>query len=225
MNKTRLIALTIALGLVAVSAIAWFAGLSPRLALATDLNERAADLETANATLLARNKDLQDEAQALPELADEVTGLLSAVPRTADLPAILQEYPAAAKQAGLADEALTNLSTGLPQIVDAAGSGATELNLEFATIQTSVDVEGSPTNTLRFLANVQSMGRALLVSSTTFSQVLANENAGDETGGQVNISGSMFVLNSPLPDLVARAEAALEALEELESSTAASQPS
>lgn len=212
MRKTTIIALSVSSGLALFSIAVWFLAIGPRFATVAEVRGETADLEVANASLAARNAKLQRQADNLPALAQDVESLLAAVPRTADLPVILEEYPQAVLDADLPLEALMNLSTGLPQVVESGEEGDASLGLRFATIQTSIDVDGDLPNALRFIDNVQGLGRAVLISSTTFSLTPAASEG--DAGGQVNISGEMFSLESPLPDLVAQATAALQSLDE-----------
>lgn len=212
MRKTTVVALSVVFGLVVLGVTVWMLVIGPRFATVAEVRQETADLEVANASLAARNAKLQRQAEELPALAQEVETLLAAVPRTADLPVILEEYPQAVLDADLPIEALLNLSTGLPQVVESGEEQGSDLGLRFATIQTSIDVDGDLPNALRFIDNVQGLGRAVLISNTTFS-VTPTTTEGDESG-QLNISGEMFSLDSPLPDLVAQATAALRSLDE-----------
>lgn len=211
MSKATAIGLSVLAGLTIFALGLWFLVLGPRFDTVAEVRQETADLEIANASLAARNAKMQRQAQELPALARDVETLLAAVPRTADLPVILEEYPQAVLDAGLPIESLVNLSTGLPQVVESEEDADNDLGLRFATIQTSVDVDGDLSNALQFMDNVQELGRALLISSSTFA--ITPTSTDGNTGGQLNISGSMFALDSPLPDLITQAQNALESLD------------
>lgn len=222
MTKVRLtLALALA-SIMAFSAIAWLTVLSPRLSKADEISTRAADLELANLTLLRRQRDLLDQARSLPETAQQASDLFAAVPQTADLPVVLDQITQAAATAGIPDSGVTAVNASTPMPVTEAANG-TETQVDLADLRLDVAVEGSADQVLTFLREVQSLERAFLVESISLAagsvpgsdtNIEADPNDRGASDQAVTVTGRLFVLQSPLPNLVRNAEAIVaEALE------------
>lgn len=208
-GRVRLVLIGAVLVVVAASAVLWFTVLSPRLATASDLQEQATQMQTANLSLRNQYNQALDQVAAAPEAAAEAQVLFARMPQTAELPTILEQITAAATDAGISPNAVTTLTTGIPAPVTgsgetAAGSG-TSINL--ATMEIGVTAEGTRRQVLDFLDNLQALDRSLLVTSTVDSAVIQAE--GGATGPDqesMQVGGRMFVLETKLPDLVATVE-------------------
>ncbi len=187
-----------------LAAIAWFVVLSPRLAEASDLAARADQMQTANLTMLNQYNRALDQAAQAPQAAADAQVLFAKMPQTAELPAVLDQITQAATSAGIDPSAVSTLTTGIPVPAKAAGDDPTAKDatgVQLAQMQIGVTAEGTRPQVLAFLTNLQALDRALLVNSTQVSIVPEVDGGG---GLQtVQVGGSMFALQSKLPDLVA----------------------
>lgn len=216
-GKVRLAQIIGIVAVLAVAAIAWFAVLSPRLATASELQEQAETLQTANLALRNQYNQALDQAEAAPAAAAEAQVLFAKMPQSAELPAVLDQITNAAVAAGIDPNAVTTLTTALPVPVttqsdaarNSAGSAGSEApkGVQIATMDINVTAEGTREQVLAFLDNLQGLDRALLVTATTDTAVVKELG---QTGGpdleSMQVVGQMFVLESKLPDLVATVE-------------------
>lgn len=217
LGTVRLAQVGAVLAVIAVAAIAWFAVLSPRLSTASLLREQATALETANLSLRSQYNQALAQAEAAPAAAAEAQVLFARMPRTADLPTLIEQITAAATSAGIPVNAVTTLTTGIPVPVTAAAgasqtqSGAADApapaGVKLATMDIGVTAEGTREQVLAFLDNLQELDRSLLVTSTIDSAVDDPEaGSGGPERESMQVGGQMFVLDSKLPDLVATVE-------------------
>lgn len=203
MSRIRLTTILTLVGLAAVAAALWFLILSPRMSEAGEINARTADMEVQNLTLMTRYNNAMDQVRRAPEAAAEAQKLFAQMPQTAELPAVLDQITAAAVDAGIDESGVSNLSTGIPEPVQAGEGGVS--GVQIATMAIGVDASGSQEADLAFLDNLQSLERALLVNQTSTSLQVAEEKKG-LPDSDLRVGGSMFVLQSQLPDLVAKVD-------------------
>ena len=191
--------------ILAVVAVLWFVVLSPRLSKASELNAQAAQLQTANLQLRNQYNASLDLAAEAPQAAAEAQALFARMPQQADLPAVLDQIAAAATAAGIKPQDIQTVNASLPNPVGA--TGADPAGIKLAQLQLSVTALSKRQQSLGFLDNLQALDRALLVTSTQITDATGADaqagKGGDET---VQVAGSMFVLQSQLPDLVAKVE-------------------
>ena len=196
---------TVIVGIVALAVLAlvsWFFVLSPRLSQAADLQAEAEQLSMANLTLRNQyNRDVGLVTQA-PAAARDAQALFETMPQQADLPAVLEQITAAALDAGIKPADVGLISTTVPQPVKVAkGDDSVPTGVALATMNTSISAVGTHEQVLAFIQNLQELNRAFLITGTSF------ETAPDPTTGKteesVRLEGTMFVLASRLPDLVA----------------------
>jgi Tfp pilus assembly protein PilO len=191
--------------LLAVVAILWFVLLSPRLSKAAELNSQAAQLQTANLQLRNQYNKALDLAAQAPQAAADAQALFARMPRQAELPEVLDQITAAATAAGIKPQNVQTVNASIPNPVSAAGTDPTGINL--AQLELSVTALGKRDQSLGFLDNLQALDRALLVTSTQVTDAAtADAQPGKGADETVQVTGSMFVLQSPLPDLVATVE-------------------
>jgi len=67
----------------------------------------------------------------------------------------------------------------------------------------SITATGSSAALYRFLGNLEALDRSLLIESTQVSDAAGTTGGGQAVDSSLQVSGSMFVLESRLPDLVA----------------------
>lgn len=210
MSRVRLSMIGAVLLVVVVAALLWFFLLSPRMSEASTLTEQATQLETANLSLQRQYTDSLAQAEQAPQAAAEAQALFAQMPQTAELPSVLDQITQAAVDAGIDPNAIPSLTTGIPVPVsgtrDAATTETPATGIQLAKMDIGVSADGSQEQNLRFLDNLQGLDRVLLVTQTQTSQAAAVGDTAAELE-TVQVSGSMFVLQSKLPDLVAEVEA------------------
>jgi Tfp pilus assembly protein PilO len=206
---TRLSRVTIAragyiLIFVIVAAVVWFGVLAPRIATASALQTQAADIELANLRLLKDLNATRDRLRNAPAAAQQAQELLERMPQTAQLPEVLDQITEAAIDAGIAPNAVSSLSTGIPvPIADPTGLPP---EVQLAQMPVSITATGSAASLYRFLGNLEALDRSLLIASTQIADAAGTTGDGGEAASTLQVSGSMFVLESRLPDLVATVE-------------------
>lgn len=200
-GRVRLTAVIAIVGVLAVAIAAWFLVLSPRLAEASRLQEQATQLQTANLSLLNQQNQVREQVEQAPAAAAQAQRLFETMPQEADLPRVIEQITQAAVDAGIDEAALQTVNTTLPAPVAAPGA-ADATGVDLASLILQVTATGKRDQALRFIENLQALDRALLVTSTSL-------NAGAQEDGPdqiVQVEGSLFVLQSQLPDLVAEVE-------------------
>jgi len=201
MSRVTLARLGMVLIFVIVAVVVWFAVLSPRMATASSLQTQTADTELANLRLTAELNATRDRLRNAPAAAQQAQTLLERMPQTAELPEVLDQITAAAIDAGIAPNAISSLSTGIPvPIADPAGLPP---EVKLAQMPVSITATGSSAALYRFLGNLETLDRSLLIESTQVSDAAGTTGGGQAVDSSLQVSGSMFVLESRLPDLVA----------------------
>ncbi len=214
-NPVRLTQVGTILVLIVLTIVGWLLVLMPRWATTEDLEARAADLELGQLTLTRRERDLNTLAQALPATAASAQELFSAMPQTAELPALLNQLTSAATDAGIPAERIEVINTGIPEsavaqlettaegtAAGATADSATRPDIQLATMRIDMTVIGTGAELDRFITNMQNLERSFVIEDIT---VVAGGLA-DEGQESLTIAGTMFVLESPLPDLITEAE-------------------
>ncbi len=218
MTRVRLSVVGAILLVAITGALLWFFVLSPRLSEASDLSAQATQLQTINLSLQKQYNQALDQAEQAPQAAADAQALFAKMPQTADLPTVLDQITTAAVDAGISANAVSSLTTGIPvPVTGTQGAAVTEqpaTGVQLARMDVGVSTAGAPVQVLAFLDNLQLLDRALLVKSTVTSQV---SQVTDEPAAElenVQVGGSMFVLQSKLPDLVAEVESLIAQAEQ-----------
>ncbi len=188
---------------IVLALISWFMVLAPRAEQATSLTTQAEDTDLRNLALMKQLRQTKDELQDAPAVAQRAQELLAQMPQTADLPAVLDQITAAAVEAGIDPNEVSTISTGIPTPVTETGLPA---DVQLAQMSVSLTATGSRQQVYDFLDNLQSLDRSLLVNSTQVSQPTDLEA---QTNVTLQVVGTMFVLQSALPDLVAQVDTLL----------------
>jgi Tfp pilus assembly protein PilO len=209
MSRVRLTLIAAIVAVLAIAAILWFFVLSPRMAEASQLTADAEQLQTVNVSLQHQYAESLKQAEEAPQAAAEAQALFAKMPQTAELPTVLDQITQAAVDAGIDPNAIPSLTTGIPLPVSGTANAATTeqsaTGVQLAKMDIGVSADGTHEQVLTFLDNLQSLDRVLLVTSTQTS--LAGLIDGTPDLETVQVSGSMFVLQSKLPDLVAEVDA------------------
>jgi Tfp pilus assembly protein PilO len=201
-NRVRTVAILGVMGIVALTALAWFLVLSPRLSQADEVAAQVEQVETGNLQLRNRVNQARAQVEQAPAAAAEAQRLFETMPRAAQLPTVLRQITDAAQDAGIGPTAISVISTTVPMAagpVSAEGSSGVSI----AEMDIAMTVSGERVNLLGFLDNLQALDRAFLITSTQVSSAARDDAGGSES---LQLRGTMFVLRSELPDLVAQVE-------------------
>ena len=215
-HRTRNTVLLCGLALLALAAAGWFFFLSPRLAEADSVRAEASQVEAANLQLQNRYNQTLHQTSSATQAATEAQALFSTMPEEADLPAVLTQISDAAKAAGIKAQDINVISTSVPKDLTAdprkvkdstSATAATQQGASLAQMDISLTVNGERAQLLQFLTNLQALDRAVLVTSSELTSTVVLDKAGhDLKQDSLKVTGSMFVLQSKLPDLVANVQ-------------------
>lgn len=208
-DRVRLAVIGAVALVLAVAIAAWFLILSPRIETTAELEQEAEQVRVSNNALTVRLAKIEQLAAEAPMRAQEAQTLFAQMPETAELPEVLTQISDAATAAGIRPDGITLITASIPvSVSDPTASGASDtagaassLGVRLATMTIDVTVTGRPPQLQQFLTNLQTMDRTVLVNST--AQTAATTDA-DESS--LTVRGTMFVLESSLPDLVANAQ-------------------
>lgn len=203
-----------------VAAGAWFGALSPRISEAASLTDQTVSVRSATTAQQAQLHKLQDMAAHSEADAARAQELFASMPKQADLPEVLDAISAAASRAGIGAAGVQSITPGVPiplQAVasnsaptDAAAAAAAQaLGVHIAKLDLSVTVVGTRDQLLEFIDQLDGLDRAFLVNGT----VLTSSPTGDAQES-LNVTGTMFVLQSFLPDLVEQVRLLVAATEQ-----------
>lgn len=225
-NPVRLATIAAIVIVALISALLWALVMTPRLSRAGALDAETAQLGLANVSALRQERQIQMLADQAPELARQAQDLYSRMPQTAELPIVLQQITKAATDAGVRPADITVLNTGIPEsVVDekhpepgSAGAAAEAVGVKLATMSIEVTVSGTSSQLLGFLDNLQSLDRAVLVTETDFATSV--DATSTKPTQSLTVRGTMFVLESRLPDLVTNAQRVIDEARARAASTA-----
>ena len=175
----------------------------------SDIAAQSDQMGVSNATLQARYHSSVKQAADAPALAAQAQAEFSKMPQSADLPAVITQLTDAARSAGVTADNIEVISTGLPLPVVTAGAdpaAAPANGVNLARMDVSMSVSGTPDQMLAFTENLLELDRALLLTSTNLTW---DRQPDKPLQAIMQMQGSMFVLQSKLPDLVAQVKALL----------------
>lgn len=208
-DPVRITQIGVVLGLVLLTLLGWLFVLSPRFETAGALEARAADLELGQINLTRRERDLLELAANLPATAEEAQRLFSAMPQTAELPVLLNQLTSAATKAGIPANRIEVINTAIPESVETASDeGSAPADVRLATMRVDMTVVGSPAELTTFVAAMEELERSFVITDVTM--VAGGVRDSDED--TLTLAGTMFVLESPLPDLIEQAESVAAAV-------------
>jgi Tfp pilus assembly protein PilO len=207
MMNLRSVAATKILGgvaLLAIAAAGWLVVLSPQTSELADIRTRIETTREQNATLRQQLVQLEAQRKQLPATRATAHALAALFPPTADQPTLFKAVTAAATQAGIPADDVTELSAEAPVAGTSGGADkaqlpgqATESDLAGQTV--TVTVQGDYDQIQRLAENLEDLPRAYLMSSLTLG---AGADAGTYTA---TITGRMFVMPAaPDPSTVRR---------------------
>jgi type IV pilus assembly protein PilO len=214
--------------LLVFAAISWFLVLSPRIANATDIAAQAEQVDSATTAMQGRYRQTVEQAASATQAAADAQALFESMPQQAELPDVLLRIIDAASRAGIGANQISVINASVPRSLtgdettgadpeSAAGAAAKGLGVELAQLDIDVTVNGDRASLLAFLDNLQGLDRAVLVTATGLTDLSQPANGGPENAptasgaGQIlDVTGSMFVLQSKLPDLVAAVQKVID---------------
>ncbi|MHB1212395.1 MAG: hypothetical protein ACYC0W_09060, partial [Candidatus Nanopelagicales bacterium] len=210
------------LALAGLAAVAWFLVLSPRLAAAAEIAAQVEQVDFSTAQMQNRYRQAVDQARTATAAAAQAQALFETMPQEAELPEVLIQVIDAAARAGIDADQISVINTSVPRAImgdpalatdpqTPAGVAARDLGVALAQLDLDVTATGSRDSLMRFLDNVQGLDRAMLITSTGLVSVNQPGQDGGPDGPasglqSLDLTGSMFVLQSTLPDLVATVE-------------------
>lgn len=210
MTKLRQLWLLTAVGALAVVGIGYFVLVSPKASKASSLRAEAQQQVDANARLRGQIAQLNKQKKDLPKQQAELEKFAAKIPNNPALPSLVRALSDAAENSGVD---LVSMSPATPVLVQPAVGGTTTAAtasaaepLTLAQIPISVQVDGTYSQVSQFLAEVEGMTRAFLVSGITMKEaplkVQDPSGAGaDEYSGvlRVQLTGSMFMTAKVAP--------------------------
>lgn len=187
----------------------WLVILSPRISTSVELKQQAIEVEQSNLLLAQRNREMLVMAKTAPAIVQEAQKLFSRMPESAQLPEVLRQITQAAVSSGISTRNIQMINATIPTSIttDAKLSpnetvaSANGLGVNLATMKIEIAVSGSEQQRLNFLERLQKLNRGLLITSDSVTTDGVSTNT-----GTLAVTGTMFVLESKLPDLVANAQ-------------------
>jgi type IV pilus assembly protein PilO len=201
-NRVRNITVLAVLAVLGLALASWFLLLSPRLAEADEIAAQVEQVEASNLALRNRVNQTRDLAADAPRAAAEAQAIFEKMPRQADLPTVLRQITDAAGAAGIRPVDVQLISTSVPVPASAGPKGAKPpTGVALANMDISISVLGERPELLDFVDNLQALDRAVLITGTQVSG-----GTEPDMPNALQVQGTMFVLQSELPDLVAQME-------------------
>lgn len=208
--------------LLAFAAASWLLVLGPRLATASNLAADTEQTDFANTAMQGRYRQTVQQAATATKAAVDAQALFATMPQQAELPEVLRQIIDAAGRAGIDAKQISVINSSVPRSLtgdpatgadpeSAAGAAAKGLGVELAQLDLDVTLAGSREALLRFLDQLQGLDRAVLITSTALTDLdqagasspqdaPAKSTKADQS---LDVTASMFVLQSKLPDIVA----------------------
>lgn len=217
MSGKRSIVVFGSLILVIVAVAGWFLLLSPRLAIAGDLNDQRDGVETANAVTRTQISELREMKDQIGQAKADADLLTRRFPPTAEQSVLFNLVQQAAASAGLPASKISTLTISVPTLGTSDGSvtlpetaaapadsgtvpsdpsataapAAAPMSGQLASMTVDVTVSGSKDRLAAFVRALENTDRAFLVTAINVAE------SGD-AGSSLTLSGTMFLL----PELV-----------------------
>lgn len=182
MSTLRLWVLGSVLASIVIIALAWFIGVSPRLAEVAAADDERQSVETVNAGYEATLLELQQLSEQLPALTSELETLQTSIPERPELSSLLGELNALAEASGVFLESVVASEPALFPQETLEGSGVDAL----VVLPVAIRATGAGTALDGFVRAVQFSERLILVTGLELSE--------DPVAGSVAITGLIFVL-------------------------------
>jgi Tfp pilus assembly protein PilO len=179
--------------LLAITGAGWLVVLSPQTSELADVRTQIESTREQNETLRHQFAKLELQRKQLPATRLTARALATLFPPTADQPTLFKAVTAAATQAGIPADDVTELSAAAPIAGTAGGSDKAQLpgestDTDLAGQTVTITVQGDYDEIQRLVENLEDLPRAYLVSSLTLG-------TGAQTGTYTaTVTGQMFVM-------------------------------
>ena len=190
--------------LLAITAGGWLLVMSPKSSELADVRTQIEATREQNETLRQQLVKLEAQRKQLPATRATARALAVLFPPTADQPTLFKAVTAAAAQAGILADDVTELSAEAPVAGTSGGSDKAQLpgestDSDLAGQTVTITVQGDYDEIQRLAENLEDLPRAYLVSSLTLA---VGTQAGTYTA---TITGQMFVMPAaPDPSTTSR---------------------
>lgn len=179
--------------LLAITAAGWLVVLSPQTSELADVRTQIETTREQNETLRQQLVKVEVQRKQLPATRATARALAALFPPTADQPTLFKAVTAAATQAGIPADDVTELSAAAPVAGTSGGSDKAQLpgesiDSDLAGQTVTITVQGDYDEIQRLAENLEDLPRAYLVSSLTLG---VGADAGTYTA---TITGQMFVM-------------------------------
>jgi Tfp pilus assembly protein PilO len=190
------------LALLVVAGLGWLVVVGPETGAVSDTRDEVTSIRDQNTVLAGQLADLERQRESLAETRSSARDLAAKFPPTADQPGLFEEVTAAAEDAGIGAQGVTNLAPSPPIVAGAtAADGAAPPaaptadadptvppGAALARQSVTVAVTGTYDQTQLLLANLENMPRAYLVTSVSLTA------EADSDLFTTTITGDMFVM-------------------------------
>jgi Tfp pilus assembly protein PilO len=179
--------------LLAITGAGWLLVLSPQTSELADVRTQIEVTREQNETLRQQLVKLEAQRKQLPATRATARALAALFPPTAAQPTLFKAVTAAAPQAGIPADDVTELSAAAPVAGSAGGTDKAQLpgestDSDLAGQTVTVTVQGDYEEIQRLVENLEDLPRAYLVSSLTLG---VGAEAGTFTA---TVTGQMFVM-------------------------------
>jgi Tfp pilus assembly protein PilO len=207
MTKMRQWSILTVVAVIIVFAAGWFLLVKPQKSKASDLRSQAATQQQQNAVLQSQIAALQSEEKSLPEQQAALRKFSTQVPDNAAEPTVIRQLSAAAAGAGVnlvsmtpgtAAPAVSTATAATPAPTDttaatpAPGStsltGATTAPGGLMQLPISIGITGTFPNVESFFQSLETLPRALLVSSWSLCPIGTTPGASSSTSSGTGAS-------------------------------------
>jgi len=196
----------------AIIAMGWFLGVSPKLSEAASASDQRTAAEAQNLTQEREVAKIKKQYERLPELQAELATVRAAVPSGGAMSALLDELHSLEQQNNVT---LTDFTAGDAQPYTPVESTSPRLVTtnslvtaeNFVAIDVSVSVTGDESRVMNFINGLQTGSRLFLVTDLALTQTLADSDSSTSSDtAQAAISGLVYVLldNPPAPAKTAK---------------------
>jgi len=179
MEKMRQWMILTTLGVVGVMAAGWFLLVSPQRSHATELRGEASTVEQTTNGLRSQIAQLKQQQKGETAQQRELERIAAQIPDNPQLPTLIRELSAAAKDAGVS---LESLAPGEPTLATATtpGTTAAAATSPLASIQVTISVTGTYFNVESFMRSLEHLDRALKTTGLTLATA-SNDGADSES--------------------------------------------
>lgn len=213
MNNSRLVTLALIAGSVAIVVLGWFLAVSPTLDQAAATTAQRDSAAASNVALEARTAALKEQFANLSTLEDQLAPLSASIPFNGDLSSFLDRINAVCARVGVALDSLVVGSAAIvAEGVEVDGAvaadpvdpavpadttevipAAPDVSTGLVSIPVTIAVSGSYTQTLAFVAAIQTDSRLFVISSVDVTGLP------DGTPFRGTLNGLIFALPSTAP--------------------------